>query len=112
MGLKIKIKGHSVQKLRVETDGQTEAIALPPVLMRSAITRYWHGQYSERCKSAGYSYPGISEITVDDCTSRNLCELSMLGWANDVLIDELKQSTGTRNKNYTISRSETIRLRR
>ena len=29
---KVKVKGHSVQK---QTDGQTEAIALPPVLTRS-----------------------------------------------------------------------------
>ena len=35
---KVKARGHSAQKLRVETDGQTdgrtEAIVLPPVLTR------------------------------------------------------------------------------
>jgi len=31
---KVKVKGHSVQKLDRETDGQTEATALPPVLTR------------------------------------------------------------------------------
>jgi len=36
---KVKVKGHLVQKLRVETDGHTdgwmEATALPPMLMQS-----------------------------------------------------------------------------
>jgi len=36
---KVKVKGHSVKNLDERTDGQTEAIALPSVLMRGNYFR-------------------------------------------------------------------------
>jgi len=36
---KVAVKGHLVQKLRVEKDGRTEALAMPPVLTGSVINK-------------------------------------------------------------------------